>query len=225
MGLALTVDALGWSFQPGGETFLSVPQLRLEPGQMTTLLGPSGAGKSTLLFLLAGLEIPSSGRLRWGDHDLAGDKPQARDRWRRKNLGLVFQDFQLVPELSAVENVLLPLTFDRFTVSAQDRKRALVLLEQMGVRRVDARAATLSRGEMQRTALARALLGEPPVLLADEPTASLDAENEAAVVDLLVAYCRDRGATVVVSTHQAALKDIADRRIRLDHGRLLPEDV
>jgi len=224
MGLAFTVEALVWSFQPWGPAFLSVPQLRLEAGQMTTILGASGAGKSTLLFLLAGLELPSSGRLRWGDHDLAGDKPQARDLWRRRNLGLVFQDFQLVPELTALENVLLPLTFDRFTVSAQDRGRARTLLEQMGVRRGGARAATLSRGEMQRTALARALLGEPPVLLADEPTASLDAENETAVVDLLVAYCRDRGATVVVSTHQAALRDRADRRIRLDHGRLLPEE-
>lgn len=219
MGLPLSMESVAWGFQPK-QRFLEVSRLAVEPGELAAVVGPSGAGKSTLLFLLAGLEVPSMGRLVWGDHDMAADTPRVRDRWRRRHLGLVFQDFQLVPGLTALENVLLPLTFDRFTVSPHERRRAAVLLEQLGVRRCDARAVTLSRGEMQRTALARALLGEPPVLLADEPTASLDADNEAAVVDLLVAYCRDRGATVVVSTHQPALRDRADRLIRLDHGRV-----
>jgi putative ABC transport system ATP-binding protein len=148
------------------------------------------------------------------------DSSAQRDRWRRRNLGLVFQDFQLVPELTALENVLLPVTFERFLVPAETTQRARALLDQVGVRRLDARAATLSRGEMQRTALARALLGRPPVLLADEPTASLDTAHEAAVVDLLVACCRDHGTTVIVSTHQAALQTAADRVLRLDHGRI-----
>jgi putative ABC transport system ATP-binding protein len=132
----------------------------------------------------------------------------------------VFQDFQLVPELTALENVLLPLTFERWSVPRDDRRRAAGLLERLGVGRPGARASTLSRGEMQRTALARALLGRPPVLLADEPTASLDAANEAAVAALLLEYARDEGATVVVSTHQALLRDGADRRITLAHGRV-----
>lgn len=223
MGLPLTMESVTWGFRPG-ERFLEVPQFSLKPGELAAVVGPSGAGKSTLLFLLAGLEVPSAGRLLWGDHDMARDNPRARDRWRREHLGLVFQDFQLVPELTALENVLLPLTFDQLTVTAKDKKRAQTLLSQMGVGRLDARAATLSRGEMQRTALARALLREPPVLLADEPTASLDANNEMAVIDLLLAYCRDRGATVVVSTHQATLRDRADSLVRLDHGALVQEE-
>jgi putative ABC transport system ATP-binding protein len=221
MGPDLCLEELTWSFPSGQEPFLNIPHLTLESGQLTAVVGPSGAGKSTLLFLLAGLEVPTRGRLLWGGHDMAADKPRARDLWRRRNLGLVFQDFQLIPELTALENVLLPLTFGRFRVSTSERNRARLLLDQMGVGRAGARASTLSRGEMQRTALARALLSEPPILLADEPTASLDAQNEVAVVDLLTAYCRDKGATVVVSTHQAALRDRADRRIGLDHGRFV----
>ena len=220
MGLALVLEDLTWSFQPDGAPFLRIPELRIEAGTVLAVGGPSGAGKSTLLFLLAGLETPTGGHIYWGSEDVGTQRLSRRDRWRRQNLGLVFQDFQLVPELTALENVLLPLTFTSFRVSGPDRQRAADLLARLGVLRPQARASTLSRGEMQRTALARAVFSRPPVLLADEPTASLDAGNETAVADLLLEYSRDHGATVVVSTHQAPLRDRADAHITLGHGTL-----
>jgi len=220
MGLPLRVDQVSWAFEPGQAPFLRVPSLRVGEGEVLAVTGPSGAGKSTLLFLLAGLEVPSAGTLAWGATDLGALSPAARDRWRRHHLGLVFQDFQLVPALTGLENVLLPLTFHRFSVTADDRRRALSLLERLGVSRPTARAASLSRGEMQRTALARALFGRPPVLLADEPTASLDAAHEALVADCLLDAARLEGATVIVSTHQDLLRRRADAVVTLDHGGL-----
>ena len=222
-GLDLRVRNLRWAFDPHGPDFLFLESLEVHAGQIAAVVGPSGAGKSTLLFVLAGLETPRAGSLQWGDCNLAALTPARRDLWRRTHLGLVFQDFQLVPELTALENVLLPLTFRHWSVPRPDRLRAESLLDRLGVGRPTARASTLSRGEMQRTALARALLGRPPVVLADEPTASLDATNEAAVAQLLLDYAREEGATVVVSTHQALLRDRSDQRVTLAHGRNVPE--
>jgi putative ABC transport system ATP-binding protein len=223
MGLSLVVNQLRWSFPGTNQPFLTVPRLDVPAGAFLAVTGPSGAGKSTLLYLLAGLEAASPGAILWGDFDGGAVSTAGRDRWRRKNLGLVFQDFQLVPELSAVDNVLLPLTFGQWSISKDDRRRAADTLVQLGVTRTSALASTLSRGEMQRTALARALSGRPPVVLADEPTASLDATNEDAVGDLLVDYARREGATIVVSTHQPRLRDRADLRVRLDHGTVTLE--
>jgi len=220
MGLDLAVENLKWAF-PGSQTpFLEVPSLKIPAGKLVALVGPSGAGKSTLLYLLAGLELPSEGVVLWDGYSPAQDRPVGRDRWRRKNLGLVFQDFQLVPDLTALENVLLPLTFARFSVPRADRARARVLLERLGIERPEARVSTLSRGEMQRTALARTLLSRPPVVLADEPTASLDAANETVVTELLASLTREEGITVIASTHHPALVSLASQIVHLDHGRV-----
>lgn len=224
MGVPLIVNQLSWTFPGAAEPFLKVDRLEVPSGAVLAVTGPSGSGKSTFLYLLAGLETPGRGSLLWGDYDLGAERPALRDRWRRRVLGLVFQDFQLVPELTALENVLLPMTFGRWSVSSGERNRAADLLSRLGVDRTSARASTLSRGEMQRTALARALFGRPEVLLADEPTASLDAVNETAVADLLVEYGREHGATIVVSTHQPALRERADLRAKLDHGTLVLEE-
>lgn len=223
MGDALCIDGLGWSFQAGDPPFLRVDYLAVSPGQLVAVTGPSGAGKSTLLSLLAGFEAAHQGALSWGEVSLGALSPAARDQWRRTHVGLVFQDFQLVPELTAVENVLLPLTFGHWRVGTTARRRALDLLARLGVARPTARAASLSRGEMQRTSLARALLGEPSVVLADEPTASLDADNETSVTELLVTLAREGGSTVVVATHQPRLVARADRVLRLDHGLVTEE--
>ena len=214
----LQIRDLAWSFQPRSEAFLRIPSLVIPPGSLVAITGPSGSGKSTFLSLLAGLEAPQAESLCWGDFDFVGKDSRELDRWRRRNLGIVFQDFQLVPELTALENVLLPQTFSRWTITSSLRRQAGELLERLGVSRGLAQASSLSRGEMQRTSLARALLGRPSVLLADEPTASLDAVNEAAVADLLVDYGRREGATILVATHQPGLKDRADRNLSLDHG-------
>jgi putative ABC transport system ATP-binding protein len=225
MGLSLLVEDLTWGFPGSPQPFLRFAGLSLAAGQFLAVSGPSGAGKSTLLHLLAGLETPDSGVVRWGDRDLGREAPARRDAWRRANVGLVFQDFQLVPGLTATENVLLPLTFSRWSLSRQDRHRAAEMLIRLGVIRTQALASTLSRGEMQRTALARALFGRPSVLLADEPTASLDSVNEEAVSGLLVEHARREGATIVVATHQPRLSQRADVRIRLDHGTVQREDA
>jgi putative ABC transport system ATP-binding protein len=222
MGYTLSVEGLEWSFARGQAPFLRLPRLEVAAGSVVALVGPSGAGKSTLLFLLAGLERVTRGSLRWADRDLATMGERERDLWRRRSLGLVFQDFQLVGELTALENVLLPVTFARWSVPRATRERAKELLDRLGVQRAEARSRSLSRGEMQRVAVARALLGRPEVILADEPTASLDSANEAAVSDLLLEAAREQGATLIIATHHHAVRARADRIIELSHGSPVP---
>lgn len=222
MGYTLSVEGLEWSFARGETTFLRLPHLEVAAGSVVALVGPSGAGKSTLLFLLAGLERVTRGSLRWAERDLAAMGEHERDLWRRRSLGLVFQDFQIVGELTALENVLLPVTFARWSVPRATRDRAKELLDRLGVQRAQARSRSLSRGEMQRVAVARALLGRPQVILADEPTASLDSANEAAVSDLLLEAAREQGATLIIATHHRAVRSRADRIIELSHGSPVP---
>jgi putative ABC transport system ATP-binding protein len=180
--------------------------------------GPSGSGKTSLLFLLAGLEKASGGAIRWGDTNITELREAERDRWRRASVGLVFQDFRLVDDLSVLANVLLPTTFLRWRPGSELRARALALIERMGLKNPRQRVATLSRGEMQRAAMGRALLLRPRIILADEPTASLDAESERLVEDLLFDAAREEGATLLIATHHQRLWQKADRRIALAHG-------
>ncbi|SMO38311.1 ABC transporter ATP-binding protein [Paracoccus laeviglucosivorans] len=201
----------------GGEALFSLPALDLRPGQLTVLTGPSGSGKTTLLHLLAGLMTPTAGRVDWDGIDLARLPEVARDRWRRKRAGLVFQDFHLIPELSPLENVLVPAWLGAFSASRK-RGRAQELLARFGVPE-RARVAVLSRGEQQRVALARALLMEPAVIFADEPTASLDSASGAAVAQTLLAMARTEGRSVIAASHDPALIALADRRLRLERGK------
>jgi len=161
MGHALTVENLEGRCSANEPVFLRIPSLSVSAGSIVALVGPSGAGKSTFLFLLAGMDRIPQGRIVWGDRDLSRMTDKERDAWRRQTLGVVFQDFQLVPELRALENVLLPVTFERWSVPANPRSRALELLTRLGVKRVFARASSLSRGEMQRVSIARSLLVAP----------------------------------------------------------------
>lgn len=223
MGSSLEVEGLSWSFAEAASPFIEIPSLSVGAGSVVALVGPSGAGKSTLLALLSGLEEVRRGSIRWDGRDLASMADRERCAWRAGSLGFVFQDFQLVPELSALENVLLPVTFGRWRVPSRERSRAQELLSRMGVERVRARANTLSRGEMQRVSVARALLGNPGIILADEPTASLDARSEGEVASLLLEAARMRGATLIVSTHHRALVDRADRVVELAHGAIAGE--
>ena len=172
--------------QPRGGTLtvLDIERLELPPGSRTAICGPSGSGKTTLLHLLCGIERPSAGRVCWDGVDLFALGEAARDRWRRHSVGLVFQQFHLFASLSPLENVLLPARFRAFRIEAAVARRARALLDRVGVR-ATGETASLSRGEMQRVALARALLFTPPILLADEPTASLDAEAARPVAELL----------------------------------------
>jgi putative ABC transport system ATP-binding protein len=209
--------ATGLVLKFGAVQVVDVPALIAEPGTLTALTGASGSGKSSLLYLLSGLLVPSAGSVRWGSIDLAALGESGRDAWRRATAGFVFQNFHLVEEMSPIDNVLLPAWFSAIGGGGW-RKRAADLLDRLGV---PARGSVslLSRGEQQRVAIARALLFDPPVVLADEPTASLDANSGAQVAHILRALAADDGKTVIVATHDPALRARATAVVTLDHGR------
>ena len=164
--------------------------------------------------------------MRWGGEEVSSLSEARRDRWRRDKLGLVFQDFQLVSGLNILENVLLPATFRFQRVPPLLLARARVLLEEMGLERPLLSVDRLSRGEMQRAAIARALLFDPLILLADEPTASLDRDNARTVLRLLTEHARRRGRTLLLVTHAppaASAEEGVDRVLRLEQGRLEEE--
>jgi len=200
-------------------TVLDIERLELPPGSQTAICGPSGSGKTTLLHLLCGIEPPRAGRVCWDGVDLFALGEAARDRWRRHRVGLVFQQFHLFASLSPLENVLLPARFRAFRVGSAVARRARALLDRVGVR-ATGETASLSRGEMQRVALARALLYTPPILLADEPTASLDAEAAARGAELLFSACRETGATLLLVTHDPALAGRCPPVMNLAAGRI-----
>jgi putative ABC transport system ATP-binding protein len=197
--------------------------LVLAPGAMAAITGPSGAGKTTLLHALAGLVPANAGAVRFEGGDIGKLSESRRDRWRRETIGFVFQDFQLVPELSIAENILLPLRFDAWRATAAQRLWLRELADSVGLGALSARAAALSRGEQQRVALARALIRRPAVILADEPTASLDAVNAAAVTDVLLETARRSGASLLVVSHDAILLQRMPTVWQLTGGRLQPD--
>ncbi|HMM09807.1 MAG TPA: ATP-binding cassette domain-containing protein [Paracoccus solventivorans] len=215
LSLALTGVEVGF---PGLDTpALSIPRLSVAAGGQLAIAGPSGSGKSTLVNVITGLERPGAGQVLWNGTDIARLPESARDRWRGANVGLVMQDFHLFPGLSALENTLLPARLARVA----DRTladRAAGLLAEVGLHRPAQKVETMSRGEMQRVAVARALLRRPGVIVADEPTASLDPANGAAIGALLVGLARRSGATLIVVSHDPALIALLPRRLTLAGG-------
>jgi putative ABC transport system ATP-binding protein len=221
-GVRLLVESIVVAYpvpRGGAPTVLDIERLELPPGSQTAICGPSGSGKTTLLHVLCGIERPSAGRVCWDGVDLFALGEAARDRWRRHSVGLVFQQFHLFPSLSPLENVLLPARLRTFRADAVVARRARALLDRVGVRAAG-ETASLSRGEMQRVALARALLFAPPILMADEPTASLDAEAAAEVAALLFSACRETGATLLLVTHDGSLAARCPQIINLAAGRI-----
>ncbi|BCM87404.1 ABC transporter ATP-binding protein [Methylobacterium indicum] len=190
--------------------------LDVAPGEAVGLVGPSGSGKSTLLMTMAGLERPDSGRVVVEGTDLAGLDEDALARFRGRRIGIVFQSFHLVPTMTALENVALPLEL----ADAPDaHERAARELEAVGLgHRLHHYPAQLSGGEQQRVAIARAIAPEPAILVADEPTGNLDEATGAQIVDLLFSLKRDRGATLVLVTHDPGLARLCDRTVRLRSG-------
>lgn len=201
---------------------LDIPTLQLPAGAHVALTGPSGSGKTTLINILTGLDRAPAGRVIWGDTDIGRLGEGARDRWRAGHVGLVMQDFHLFPGLSALENVLLPQRLTTFRLAPGRRAEAHRLLARVGIERPGQKVETLSRGQMQRVAVARALVARPPIVVADEPTASLDADAGAAVAELLAALAREVGATLIVATHDARLIADMAQVLRLEAGRLVP---
>jgi lipoprotein-releasing system ATP-binding protein len=223
MNETIQVRELTKSFPRDGEQVEVLKGLTLDigPGELVAVVGPSGAGKSTLLHLLGALERPSSGEIRYGETVLSSLSDSALAQFRNQRVGFVFQFHHLLPEFTALENVMLPLLIRRLPV-AEARARARTLLGQVGLtERVTHRPGELSGGEQQRVALARALVGEPAVLLADEPTGNLDSKTGHEVFELLRQINRERRLTCVMVTHNEALAGQADRVLHMLDGRLV----
>ncbi len=209
----------------GTLTILDDINLSIEPGETVAIVGASGSGKSTLLGLLAGLDVPTRGTVRLFGQDLFALDEDGRARLRAERIGFVFQSFQLLPHLTALENVLLPLELAGRAPDGQtplDAARALLARVGLG-ERLSHYPKYLSGGEQQRVALARAFVGRPPLLLADEPTGSLDARTGAAVIELIFELNRERGSTLVLVTHDPEVAALCGRRIELHAGRIKEE--
>ena len=208
-------------------TVLRQINLAIAPEEFVAVMGPSGSGKTTLLGLLAGLDRPTKGVVQLDGQDLAPLSEDARARLRAEKVGFVFQTFQLMPTLTALENVLVPIELRRDHGAGDGRAadaRARGLLERVGLGdRLHHYPAQLSGGEQQRVGLARAFAAEPRILFADEPTGSLDAETGRAVIDLLVQLNRDARTTLVLVTHDPALAGRARRIIRLSGGAIVSD--
>ncbi|MBI3296938.1 MAG: ABC transporter ATP-binding protein [Elusimicrobia bacterium] len=206
---------------PGGALrVLHGVSLSVGAGQSLAVVGPSGSGKSTLLGLMAGLERPSAGRLRWRGRDLSPLSEDGLASWRRESVGFVFQSHRLVSVLSALENVLLPLELAG-VAPGEARERAAAVLSALGLAaRLDHRPSQLSGGEQQRVAIARAYVHAPPLILADEPTGALDADTASAVLDSLLRLNAEKGSALVLVTHNSEAAGRLSRRVTLSGGRV-----
>ena len=205
---------------PRGELrILDDVNLTIAAGEQVAITGVSGSGKTTLLSLLAGLDVPSAGRVVLRGQDLTSLDEDGRARLRRELVGFVFQAFHLIPSFTALENVMLPLELQN---AKNTKVRARELLERVGLDdRLDHYPRQLSGGEQQRVALARAFSTEPEILFADEPTGNLDAINAKTVAELMFELHTERGGTLVVVTHDLELAATCDRQIALGGGRLI----
>ena len=214
MARRLMVEVEALRHGHGTRNVLDIQAWRVDAGERCLVVGPSGSGKSTLLHLLAGLATPRTGTIRVAGHDLGGLSPALRDRFRGRSIGLVLQSFHLLDTLSVFDNVRLAR---HLAGLPEDRARCRRVLEDLAVAEFgDARPSTLSHGQAQRVALARAVVNRPDVLLADEPTSSLDDESCERVAALIDAEAARNGATLVVATHDARLRDRFDQRLALD---------
>lgn len=194
--------------------------LSVEKGEMVAIMGASGVGKSTLLHVLGGLDTIDGGTVRVGNHEIATMDDQARVAFRNRHIGFVFQFHHLLPEFSAVENAMMPLRIARVS-AGEARPKAEALLARVGLGdRLDHRPGMLSGGEQQRVAVSRALVMQPSLLLADEPTGDLDEATADALHQLLRSMHSEFGLTAIIATHNPRLASQCDRTLRLENGRL-----
>ena len=221
--IVLEAHGLCKVFDTGGEGLevLKGVDLAVRAGELIAVMGESGVGKSTLLHLLGTLDLPTAGQLRIAGIDVLNLEDQALSRFRNRHIGFVFQFHYLLPEFTALENVLLPAR----VAGVDRRKEALELMDSVGLAdRLHHRPGTLSGGECQRVAMVRALVTEPLVVLADEPSGNLDEAASASLHELLARLARERGQAFVVMTHDRKLAQSMDRRGRIEAGVLHMED-
>ena len=198
--------------------------LRIEPGSSLAITGPSGAGKSTLLHLLAGLDTPTAGEVFWEHRPLSRMTEVERASFRSQTVGIVFQFYHLLPELTALENVMLPALVNGYSSRKDLRERALGYLEQVGLTpRAQHKPSQLSGGELQRAAIARALINGPQIIFCDEPTGNLDSKTGSEIAELLIGLHRQQQTSLVLVTHEAELAVRADSTIVLRDGRIVEE--
>jgi putative ABC transport system ATP-binding protein len=209
----------------GPFTALADVSLTIDAGEFVVVVGQSGSGKSTLLALLAGIDRPTRGEVHVGATAVHALSERDMSAWRGGAVGIVFQFFQLLPTLTAAENVMLPMDFTNAWPSAERRSRALALMDRLGVAdQANKLPSTLSGGQQQRIAVARALANEPSVLLADEPTGNLDSRTADSMLDLMAGLVRD-GQTIVMVTHERSARRVASRTITLADGYVVENDV
>jgi putative ABC transport system ATP-binding protein len=223
---AIQVRDVVKTYPLGAVEVVAVDHLSLDiaQGEFVAVVGRSGSGKTTLLNLLAGIDRPTAGTVHAAGADLGTLSESGLAAWRGRNVGLVFQFFQLLPTLTVVENVMLPMDFAKQVPTSTRRPRALELLEQVGVGdQADKLPATLSGGQQQRAAIARALANDAPLLLADEPTGNLDSATAEAVLALL-AGLHAEGRTIVVVTHERDIRSIVGREVTLVDGRVVGDE-
>jgi putative ABC transport system ATP-binding protein len=190
-------------------------------GEIVAILGPSGSGKTTLLNLLAGLDVPTTGQIIIDRVEITKLSEEEKTKFRAKNMGFIFQFFNLIPVLSAMENVELPLLLNKYPVS-QARKIALELLEKMNIlHRKDAYPSQLSGGEQQRVSIARALSTRPKIIWADEPTGALDSKNAEQIKKLITDLNKEFGTTFIIVTHDPSVASISNRIFKMESGRIV----
>jgi putative ABC transport system ATP-binding protein len=226
VGHAIQVTDVVKAYPLNAGQFVAINDLSLEitPGEFVAIVGRSGSGKTTLLNLLAGIDRPTSGTVRVAGADLGSLSESGLAAWRGQNVGLVFQFFQLLPTLTVIENVMLPMDFAKTIPVGQRHDRAQRLMERVGVGdQADKLPATLSGGQQQRAAVARALANDPPILLADEPTGNLDSATADAVL-MLFADLNADGRTIVVVTHEREIRSIVGREVTLVDGRVVDDE-
>lgn len=205
MTCSLTISSLKFRYTPSGPWVIDIPKLELHAGEQVLLAGGSGKGKSTLLQLIAGLLDPVEGSVHVNGQDLHRLSGGKRDLFRGKTIGMIFQTFNLLHGFSAVENIMVAMMFSDIPPK-EHRSRAIDLLKQLGIDEPERDATTFSIGQQQRVAVARALACDPVLVLADEPTASLDPENALTAVELIQSCCRERNAALLCVSHDPSLK-------------------
>jgi putative ABC transport system ATP-binding protein len=222
MSEILNVSDVSKTFQvkAGDVTAVDSVSFTASKGQVTTIVGPSGSGKTTLLYVVGSLEKPETGTITVAGQDILGPSADLV-RYRREDVGFVFQFFNLIPTLTALENVMLPMDLAGVPVEEQHR-RASELLERMGIegRLLKARTNKISGGESQRVAIARALANDPDIILADEPTGNLDTATGKTVIEILSRLAREGGKCVLMVTHDESILEVSDQAFHMKDGRL-----
>ena len=203
-----------------GRNVLNNINLQFEKGKFVAVLGESGCGKTTLLNIISGIDRPSGGKIMFNELELSTMSQKELTRWRGKNIGIVFQFFQLIPTLTVLENVMLPMEFNHVYDKETRRKKALELLKKVNIAECsDKMPQSISGGEQQRTAIARALATNPDFIIADEPTGNLDSKNAEIIISLFRKLVNE-GKTVIMVTHSEELAGYTDRIIRMKDGKI-----